>query len=286
MKHLVKLILLNLILMCNSANALNVVEGWYGGLILGASSQPTVAFTYTFSYPIGDPAPTVVATQDGRLTYDVFGNIGLMAGYRFYSGFRAELEGNYNYVGYKKLAINILDPTLLTPPITEETITVTVRTPSHSTGIKMEGSTSSGLVFINGIYEFIQRDCEDNWVPYLGLGVGYGYINNSAKLFDNEVDVDSGVNGGNVSVNTSTPIAQAIIGISYFLDDFSAFALDARYIVSAKKVGYLTPTYEGIPDSYLVEQPGDIILTQSIGFSERLQIFSINLTFTGAFNCF
>lgn len=309
MKYLLKLILLNLILISKCANALNVVEGWYGGMTLGASTQPEVSYSYesfnfinnnqviytpdangaqiTINYnPITNPT-----TQPGKLTFDVFGNIGLMAGYRFYSGFRAELELNYTYVPFQRLLIGV-DPQLFaTDTFTNVTVndTVTVRSPSHSTGIKMEGSTSSGFVFINGIYEYIQRDCEYNWVPYLGLGLGYGVINNSAKLFDNEFDVDR----GNASINTLTPMAQAIIGISYFLDDFSAFAFDVRYKISGQKVKYLTPTYPGIPGEYLDpdlpgSQPADIILRQEtgIGFSQILQIFSFNLTFTGAFNCF
>lgn len=283
MKYVLKVTCIILALFSSSVHALNVVEGWYGGLILGGSYSPYKYFNYSNPFaPVDDPDnPPDIFT--GKLTYSGFGNIGGLFGYRFPSGLRLELEADYSYVPYKRLTLeteNFNEPT-----VAGENAFIVIRTPSHSTAIRMRGSTSSGLVFINGFYEFIQNGCENNWAPYVGLGLGIGYINNSAKLFDNEVDVEF----GNASVNSTTPIGQIIAGINYFMDDFTAVGFDFRYMTTARKVQYATPTYPEMPAEYLIPPDGDpnleIIQRFMIPFSARMEIYSFNITFTGAFNC-
>lgn len=296
MKHVTKVLCLAVWFFSMPVYSLNVVEGWYGGIILGANYSPDVKYVYVSPYEFDALYDFDLTTQGGKLTYSAFGNIGGLFGYRFPGGFRLEFEADYSYVPYQKLAINLLtsspviDTTTLTTISDTTNTTVIVRSPNHSTAIKMEGSTSSGFAFANAFYEYIQYGCENPWVPYIGIGLGWGYINNSAKLFDNEYDV----NNGNASINTSTAMGQGIVGINYFLDDFTAFGMDFRYITSAKKVAYTTPVYLEIPSSYLnppfppVGQgnPNLIILTQQLRFAKRYEIWTINLSFTGAFNCF
>ena len=96
------------------------------------------------------------------------------------------------------------------------------------------------------------------------MGIGYAYTENSINMsFYYDKDITGATIPGyevlnlNISRNTSSPAGQVMIGASYFLDDFSAFSLDARYFTTQKKSQVL---------------------------DARVQVYSLNLTFNGAFN--
>lgn len=255
MKSLLKISILMFLLINSPSHAANPILGWYGGIILGGSYSPAFDFYYDLTNTTID---TTTLTKS-RLAYSGFGDIGGLVGYRW-ERFRAEGEFIYNYNPYEKFQLGNL----------------IIRSPTTSTDYRIEGSTSTGAAFLNAYFDMYQPDCPPDFIPYIGVGAGYAYVNNSVKFFYNNLDVIN----TDVSVNTSTPVGQAIAGISYFLDDFTVFSLDYRYLVTAKQVRYILPnilttdgtTIEGFLD------------TQQT-FTSRMQVHSINLTFSGSFQC-
>jgi opacity protein-like surface antigen len=92
------------------------------------------------------------------------------------------------------------------------------------------GQTAVGAALINGYYDFYNEDNDPTWIPYLGLGIGYSHVRNTVTfsvpyLFDEHFNFTR-------KVNKSTPIGQAIIGISYYYSDTTAFGLDYRYVTT------------------------------------------------------
>ena len=117
---------------------------------------------------------------------------------------------------------------------------------------------------INGYYDFIPFDSESNFVPFVGLGLGYAYTQNSIdmSLWYDKNSAGATVPGYevlalNINRSTSSAAGQVILGASYFLDDLTAFSLDARYFTTQK---------------------------QSEVTQARVEVITLNLSFTGAFN--
>lgn len=220
------------------------VPGPYAGIMLGASYAPGLKFHFinpvvtnpstgaVISYTGGHTADT------GDVSYNAFGNFAGMFGYRICQ-YRVEAELLFNSSPITKISAN--------------DITIT-RTTSSS--IYLKGQTNFGAVMVNGFYDFYTPGVETSSViPYVGVGIGYGSLRNSFKLYTKTPTTKGTyIPGTNISSSGSTPAAQGIIGLSYFLDDFAALSLDYRYL-STKTV-----------------QP----------FDSRYTLNSINLTFSGA----
>lgn len=207
--------------------AINPVQGWYGGILLGVSYSPKMNIAVS--------PPLLGLPTTANLSYSVFGDIAGEVGYRFCQ-YRAELELLFNNNPYNQLRYD----------------TFTISSPKTSTDLRMKGQTNTGAVMVNGFYDFLTFGGTTSFVPYLGLGVGYAYISNTAKFyFDNTL-----IPNTNYSKTSSAPAAQGIIGLSYFLDDYTAFGLDYRYF-STKTVS---------------------------PFTSRQVINSINIGFSGAFD--
>ena len=130
---------------------------------------------------------------------------------------------------------------------------ITIFAPSSSPDFRIEGSTDSGFGMFNGFYDFLPNDPRSNLVPYLGVGVGYAYVSNNLTVYYNDVNLYA----AHVKEATSSAAGQGIVGMSYFLDDFASFALDFRYLTTTAKTKLL---------------------------DSRLQVYSLNLSFNGAFN--
>jgi len=260
MKQSFKLSLIALLL-SNMANAANPVQGWYAGIMLGASSTPALKFN-TPAYPVvfGTTTLPTIPRIPGKLSYKVFGNIGGQVGYRFMENFRAEMQIFGNSNNYSKLTLG---------PFTyagDVYPAIVIGSPKTSTGLRMKGSTTTGAFMVNGFYDFYTPGGSD-FSPYLGLGVGYAHIMDKLKFYYNNVYVSgttlkSSANAPNVYVSGTTlkssanaPAVQAIIGAGYFMDDFTWVGLDYRYF-----------TTKTIQDR-----------------GSRLQINTINLSISGMF---
>ncbi len=228
MKQIVKLTSLVLMLANTCTHALNPVPGWYAGLVLGGSYEPVVNFDV--------PATPYTTATTGSLSHNVLGNIGGQLGYRC-NNLRVEIEGLYNNNPLNVLTIGDLK----------------IESPSSSSGLRIQGDTNTGAGFINGFYDFYSPDSSSNLVPYIGLGAGYAYVKSQVQFYY----ADTLVGSGNLNDSTSSMVGQGIIGLSYFLDDFTFFGLDFRYITSSK------------------------ILPRT---NQRFQLYTANITANGAFD--
>lgn len=212
--------------------AANPVNGWYFGLITGG----TVPLTMDFK---GINALTGT-TSTGRLSYNLGAEIGGQIGYRC-NQLRFEAEGLYNYNSYGQFQI---DSQIFT------------RRDQLAAGVPVRfiGNEALGAGILNGYYDFNQFSYRTNFVPYLGLGIGYAYVSNQLQLLANDVPfLDAGKSYG-------SPLGQAIIGAEYFVDNTAAISVDYRFIA-------------------LSGNPQNIILNSN----SNLLINSLNLTLNFSF---
>ncbi len=247
--------LLALLVANSSAHALNPVQGLYGGIILGLNYTPNTSFVFPTTFVVPPhipitkfPSNVIPANVDVSLDYGHLGQIGGQTGYRC-GNYRIEAQLAYNYSPYSSLKIN----------------KVTLFAPSTSPYYKFKGATGTVSGMINGYYDLMPTDPQSNFAPFVGLGVGYAYTQNTIDMefwYNKNPETGATVPGykvTNLNINeTTTSLAgQAMIGASYFLDDLTAFSLDLRYFTTEKKSQVL---------------------------NARVQVLTVNLTFNGAFN--
>lgn len=228
--------------------AVNPQPEWYAGLIVGANYAANVPFTYVTQRDNQKP---------GQLGHDIMGTIGGQVGYRWCDNFRLEFEGVYNNSPYAYLRLNH----------------VTVYDHDTSSGLRMTGQTQSGLALFNFFYD-IFGDFSSDVVPYVGLGVGYAYIDNKIEFYYNDEqlinyseELANLVNAYPENSHRGSIIGQAIAGVSYYLDDFAYFGLDVRYATSAEQT--------------ILARQTERVQNQ---FNAKYQIYSLNIIFNGAFD--
>ena len=236
MKKNLKPIIAGLLFSSAAAFALNPMPGTYAGIVAGASYIPKLNFE--FNNPL---TPYTTKQSTGVLAYDLMGNIGGQLGYRFCDNYRIEGEFTYNFVPYAYLKLG----------------EVTFHSPDSSAGIRLRGTKDAGIGLINLYYDAF-GDFSSNVVPYVGIGGGYAYMYNFIEFFYNDVYIS----GTRKSAYTGRVAGQAIIGISYYLDDFSAFSLDGRYLSTLA---------------------GQVTTSRNQVISSSMQTYSFNIVFNGAF---
>ncbi len=246
MKWMTHVLLTSYLAIVPTAHAVNPATGWYGGLIVGANYAPNLSFNYLNTSGELKPA---------QLGHNIMGTAGGQIGFRWCDNYRAEAEFFFNNSPYSYLRLG----------------DTTIHAHKTSTGLRLNGKTESGIATFNLFYD-IFGDFSSNTVPYLGIGAGYAYVRSEVNFYLNDVLVtaenyDSIVDAIPTKKSKSGPVAQAILGVSYYLDDFSYFALDVRYLVSAEQT----------------------ILTQQVNqtnnaINARYQLYSLNIIFNGAFD--
>lgn len=219
---------ISLLLMNGMAFAVNPVQGFYGGVFLGPSYSPSVTIQFT------SPYAALPLTANPTITHSISGNIGGQIGYR-YCHFRGELEFVYNNGPYKSLQLG----------------SITLNKASKwNTDLAMKGETNTVALLVNGFYDFYTPGQTVFLSPYAGLGIGYAYVRDSVSFFYN----NQMLSGSNLTQNSTVPAGQGILGLGYFLDDYTFFGLDVRYLTTSN--------------------------TQS---GTHMQSASLNLTFNGTF---
>lgn len=245
MKHSSKFALASLFL-TNSVFAVTPSEGWYWGLMGGASytssvrtsapnplpfitintqyninSTPVIANSLLNNYrtrvaiPFGfNPTLELSNLTSGTINYRVGGNFSGHLGYRI-CNFRAEGELLFNYSPLSNVKV------------AGATIS---RHVSFTNPVRLGGQSVMGAGFINGYYDFYDEEMDPTWVPYVGLGVGYSYLRNTVTftvpyLFSHVFSVSA-------KNNESSPVGQVILGISYYTSDDLSIGLDYRYITT------------------------------------------------------
>ena len=183
------------------------------GLLGGATYVPNVDFTVV--------NPLNNLTDTAKLSYLIGGNGGGMLGYRF-CNLRVELEAFANDNKFKQIALD----------------NFVLGDSANALGIHMSGYTYFISGVVNAIYEFYQPGSEKtNFAPYLGVGLGYANLHSNLKI-SSEVNTL-----GSASKSGSAGILQAILGLNYFMDDFTAVGIDYRYMILSK-TGSVTNYYQ------------------------------------------
>lgn len=215
MKQLFQLSLISSLALSPSVFALNPVQGFYGGLMAEASHGPTthiIEFTHDNLLFTG----TVNYNQIG-------GGGGLVLGYRI-QNYRIEGEFLYNRVSYDSLKIGAC--TLQSPSVTTPT-GICPQDNFQSSGLGFNGSTAVAYGMINGYYDFVSYGSENYVVPYLGFGLGESRVKNSSNFVNT-----SNLNSRGYSETFNSPAAQVILGVSFYMDDYTWAGMDYRYLTT------------------------------------------------------
>jgi hypothetical protein len=229
-----------LLVMSINAYTLDSAPGTYAGMIIGGSYLTSVnlqnlnpffsnlyATNTTFSKYMNSIGATINGNSKYTLNYRFLGLLGAQVGYRF-NNFRMELEGFYNTNPVNYIAIN------------------SVQLSSNSTkDVYVSGQTNIAAGLINFFYDFIPPGNLDTSIsPYVGLGVGYGWVQNNLNL---QVDRKI-VNNGTLAQTKGAVAGQLIVGLAYFIDDCSYFGFDGRLFST---VGIQQPyTYNNNTNNY------------------------------------
>lgn len=174
-------------------------EGWYLGFLVG----PTFPSDLKFSFR----NPLTRIYSDGQVSYNVSANGGGQIGFRF-DKFRAEAEFVYNNNSLHEIKTN----------------DITINASMNSLGLSGTGNTSYFGALVNAYYEFHPMNQELRWVPYVGLGGGYLWMNNQVNLSYNFNSFYSR------NVDVSSPAGQGIVGVNYLCNDTHSMGIDYRYM--------------------------------------------------------
>lgn len=242
----------------NQSMALNPIPGIYGGVIVGGSGQ--LGINAPFVGPLNDlllnsnsDLGTQIQSLNARvdqlnnsLNYSILGLIGGQLGYRW-NKYRAEAEVFYNSAPFSDLEIS------------NGSRKLTISSNNTSTNY-ISGSTATLGIMLNLYYDLLPPDYYDsNFSPFVGIGAGYASVKNSMQFYLE----GSKLQFWNLDTTQSAGAGQVMAGILYFLDDFSNFGLDVRFFSTTN-----------ITSNSLQQNSN----------SYNVQIFSVNLTFNGAFN--
>ncbi len=198
MKSKISLLLSSLFAL--NAHAVIPVEGLYYNFSIGGYYQPKLKQI---------ALPAVSGVTDAASTPDLTNNFGGQGafgfGYRFYKRYRIETQifGN----GFNPKAL-ILNGSKIAP----------------TTDTKLKGTMYNIGGLINAYVDFFPSARQDGsaYSPYFGLGFGIAYAH--TELLFNSSSSTTTTNSGNKSVK----VAQGIVGISYWADDFTTVALEYR----------------------------------------------------------
>ena len=224
MKQLIKLGILSNVLLCSTAFALNSVQGFYGGFLVGISHGPS-SNRVTFREDL-DPK-----LYTGTVDYSIVGaGGGGVIGYKL-NHYRMEGEILYNQISTGPFKIDpggctienigIVTPTGLCTPGEYDQFR------AKTYGYRGTSRVTYGL--INFYYDFFCD--EQEIVPYIGLGIGTARIQNFNNLINSITKFSRGID--NKGTITSSAM-QGIIGTSYYMDDLTWIGVDLRYTTTSK----------------------------------------------------
>ncbi|MBA3536204.1 MAG: outer membrane beta-barrel protein [Tatlockia sp.] len=178
-----------------------------------------------------DSAPQFIPLLRGNslvsLNHTIGGNFAGQVGFRI-CNFRIEGELLVNYA-----------------PLTEVTIGgLTLRKKRGL--LRTRGQTIMGAGLLNAYYDFYDEEDDPTWVPYIGLGIGYSAMQSKVNitsvnpsslcpnLFTPFACIPRSAFSLTLSSNSSSPVGQGILGISYYTSDNFAVGVDYRYLTTSK----------------------------------------------------
>ncbi len=213
MKQLSQFAIVTSLALSSSAFAVNPVQGFYGGILAEVGAGPS-DYVLHFRHDNMDFIGTVKYQPVG-------GGGGVVLGYRV-NKFRVEGELLYNTISYKNLTIGSC---VLQSPNTTSPIGYCPQDHFQRDTIGFKGSTTGMYGMFNGFFDFVTYEGENSLVPYIGLGIGGAHIQNKREF----VNILTTVSRSH-SDSSSSAAAQGILGISYYLDDFTWMGMDYRYL--------------------------------------------------------
>lgn len=247
MRSSTKIGLIAIIGIYGNAFALEPIQGFYVGAIGTGSYTNSISITGPGINLSTNPPITTNDARSGKLKYSFGGGGGGQLGYR-YEEFRIEAEGLFNYSPDDTLT---LDGTKF-GKYKSSKIALT-------NGFTFNGHTILAAGLVNLFYDvYMGTDCYI--VPYIGVGVGYAYLHNTMQLFYN----NNPITNSHYTDSQNLLAAQGIIGLNYFLDDFTFVGLDFRYLGT---------------------QSASIVTSNVQLSSFRYQFESINLSINSSFDC-
>jgi len=204
MNHFSRFSITSLMVVSSAVFASEPAEGWYAGLMLGISYAPSIKSTVHVT------SPFFTTSLPAKLTYKVLGNFAGQVGFRCRK-FRYEVELDFNTNKFSKLTVGALS----------------LSSKKDIFGLSMKGSTSTVSGILNAFYEFYDEDySETKFVPYVGLGIGYAHVENKLNLYHDGTKLMNTTH----TKSSNAPLAQAILGISYFFTNNISLGTDLRYL--------------------------------------------------------
>lgn len=204
--------------------------GWYVGVIGGGGTMGSLSFPATrLSFETFD-----IGFSSGKADFGLLGDIGFQIGYR-YCNFR--FEGEFLFGGGNFRKFDLFEDTeagLFTIPAGsyrfDTPYTFGPPLPPNIAFFEVKYRRLFFAGFANLIYDFYPYNREVRFVPYAGLGIG------ALRIQDELILIYSDISPISVSARAKTsysaPLAQAILGVTYLMDDFSNLGLDFRYMMS------------------------------------------------------
>lgn len=248
MRQLIKLGFLLGSFISTGAYALNPQQGFYLGVLGQVSHSPNLQFNpYVDPFFSSLPAnaqnilTNITLTSVPTIILQPVGGGGAVSlGYKL-NQFRAEAEFFLNYNSYRQFQFTTAEGgtcTLQSPSVVAPTCAMVFPVSStlpQGTGLAFSGKELVMDGFFNVFFDFWFEDPTISIVPYIGGGVGAGLIKNTVNFQNNTLYTNGNtvffVTGSNT---TSSLAAQGILGVYYYMDDFTTINLDFRYISAFK----------------------------------------------------
>lgn len=287
-KNFIKpLVLILLITSTLDIFAITPKNNWYAGIFLGPSS--TAASSFDFGKPITfETANVSLSASSGRITYSVLGGIGGQIGYRFCDKHRIEGEFYYNNNHIKQLQLydysmtNKYDPAANEPYVALKVF----NNLENTSDAHIQGDINTGAFMLNFIYDLLttspNSDGYNKVVPFVGAGIGYAYVQNALQIYrattaDPANDPYTNRQIFDALQKKYIYAGQALVGINYFMDDFTWCGIDVRYFTTGSSLARTQYTYITPYTTYTTSSNSAI-------FSNKTQILSANISISGSLN--
>lgn len=225
MNYRIRTAALGLGLICAPAMAANPVNGFYAGLLGNINHTPNLSFNVI--------SPITNLPVKATVDYTSVGGGGaLQLGYRWCDNWRAEIEGAFQGNTINRVTLG----------------NISLSSIKNNPGFHIYSSHTYFFgALVNGYYDFLSVGDDSVWGPYVGLGLGYGIVQNTVKVYNNTTLLS-----GNLGErNNSTGVAQGIIGASYFVDDFTTLGMDVRYL-AGNNIKALDSRYQVVSLNFVI----------------------------------
>lgn len=211
MKQKTKLAMAGLFFASSATAIAAPMNGWYAGLMLGATFNPTISYTLfnpTYNAFAYLTTPQVASHINYRKGIDG----GAQLGYR-YCNFRMEAEFLYAHNQWKSWTVG--------PYVFNKK-----ESPQYP---KLNAYTQFGAGLFNVYYEVFDPESDPVFAPYLGLGLGYGHGENKIKL-----ERATWTTAPEKKYTQRAPLGQVIFGLAYYQTNNLSYGLDYRFMTTNK----------------------------------------------------